>query len=1441
VESGEKAKQVKFETIFDFCQLKGGRTVKRVVTILCLAVVCLLLTNVAYSQASQVYGGLTIIVTDPDGKAVAGATVTVTDMGTGVSTVPDKTASDGRLSIANLQAGKYIVTVTAPNFKTAKIENAEVVTSRVYDLTVKLEIGAVTMETTVQAGGQEVLETVQSSVQTTISGKSITQLPLTSHQGTLLAVLDPGAQVQGGARNARFEGLPIDGVNITFDGINVQDNYNKSSCGLFAMLDARLDDVEEFGIQTNANSPDKSAEGAVQISYVSKRGQNDFHGGVWEYNRNTDFNANYFMNNLFNTPRTAIDLNEFGGKAGGHILKDKLFFFGDIDYFQLPVKGFTGSATIYNNGPTASANGYYTYVPTSAQVANPNLWTTCTSGSSQTCTINTMSGPNSLAAQTGNPTTVDPFLASLYSVLQTTPSSPKITGVVSCGLNYTTYSFGQPAAAHSVVPDGRIDYIPNKKSSFEFDYHYLFNDRNPDFLNGDLYLFPVAPFSSNQGATIQNRSLFIGAWTYAISPNMSNQIRIGVQSAPVNFGDGLSYNTTLGYIPVTTSYGPTTPELSLLNLPGNYTNPNFSFGSVQGRNAALGQMHEVLTWSHGAHSFSFGYDQTDLHSQLWLGEGGTINTGIVSSDPLSSGMFAAGNLPGIGTSDLSGIEGLYAGFIGRVDSFGDSSAAIFRPDAAVNGGKPGFVNGVSFVQRVNQNEFGFWGSDSWRVRNGLTLNLGLRWEYQGVINDPWAEFFAMQNGVNDLWGQSGVGNLFHPGSTAGTPFAITGTDAAPVYADGQFFVNDKNYQWYHKWYRGLAPSIGFAYTPNFDNHIAKMILGGPNKSVFRAGYAISYGREGAGVLEDLTTIGGNTASQSASAAAATNQPNGLFQAGSVTVNQLVTGTTMPGVLENPTAFVTGEQVPTQLGFPEFAFAPNLHPSMVQSWSVGLQREITPNMALEIRYVGNHGTGLQREININETNIFENGFLNEFNNALSNMNICNANHAACVAAEKDAGILTQGSTTTVPVSDFADIWGAATTACAAGVPPASCAGGPSVIAALSGQVVLPILTGAISPNTGNAATFIGPGFQNDATAEVNPLNQASANFHNGTFITDLNQGLAGSFASSLAGSTTFFPQLVLAGFPGNFWRVNPGAEFGGSDVLCNCSSSTYNAGVVDFRRRPSHGVQFDVSYTYEKSLTNNYSGNGGAGGSFTTLRDLGFDKGPAPYDLRNMIKSQFIYDLPFGQGKRWSSSSKLVNYLIGGWQVGGITRWQTGPPVEITSGNGGTFNANDPGVNLIGLTTGQLQNMLSINETEGGTGSAASKWVYYVPASLLDANLQKANTSIIQPCNVAGTLCSRIYMYGPSFFKADWNIVKTTKITERMNVEIRMEALNVFNDPDFGWCAFSQSTASGCAVSTQSKNFGKTGLGTRLGAAYYDFNTTWDPGGRNLQLVGRFNW
>jgi hypothetical protein len=110
--------------------------------------------------------------------------------------------------------------------------------------------------------GQQNLETQNTSTQATVTGKSITTLPLKSRSALLLGQLDPGAQTNGGPRNSTFEGLPKGSVNVTFDGMNVQDNLLRSSDGFFAINDSRIDGIEEYGITT-------AGEGAVQMSYVS--------------------------------------------------------------------------------------------------------------------------------------------------------------------------------------------------------------------------------------------------------------------------------------------------------------------------------------------------------------------------------------------------------------------------------------------------------------------------------------------------------------------------------------------------------------------------------------------------------------------------------------------------------------------------------------------------------------------------------------------------------------------------------------------------------------------------------------------------------------------------------------------------------------------------------------------------------------------------------------------------------------------------------------------------------------------------------------------------------------------------------------------------------------------------------------------------------------------
>jgi hypothetical protein len=318
---------------------------------------------------------------------------------------------------------------------------------------------------------------------------------------------------------------------------------------------------------------------------------------------------------------------------------------------------------------------------------------------------------------------------------------------------------------------------------------------------------------------------------------------------------------------------------------------------------------------------------------------------------------------------------------------------------------------------------------------------------------------------------------------------------------------------------------------------------------------------------------------------------------------------------------------------------------------------------------------------------------------------------------------------------------------------------------------------------------------------------------------------------------FLQNLTSAGFPANYFIANPQST-GGSFVVANGASSTYNAFIVDLRHRPSHGLSFDVNYSFAKSLTN-YNVNSSINfQNFITLRNGEYQKGPAPFDTRHALKAQGIWELPFGPNHRLSSSNGVVNRLIGGWEVNTITRFQTGQPVLVTSGvsNGNTFNQYAPGINLLGMTVNQIQSLFTTNKTEFTAVGVLD--VGWVPASLLDSSLKKANPAVFQPCNVPGALCGRPFFTGPSFFRADISLVKTTKITERVNLEIRMEALNAFNDADFYWaCGVGTSP---CSVSTQSTRFGQMGS-SNVNGAYSDINTTQDPGGRIVQLIARVNF
>jgi hypothetical protein len=737
-------------------------------------------------------------------------------------------------------------------------------------------------------------------------------------------------------------------------------------------------------------------------------------------------------------------------------------------------------------------------------------------------------------------------------------------------------------------------------------------------------------------------------------------------------------------------------------------------------------------------------------------------TGGSTTPTVGNPTGCTGNIPCVSSNDLGTAQALYGVLAGRVTSYNGS--------VNVDASKRAFVPNHSLFERVHQREFGMYFSDSWKVRPSLTFSYGLRWEYQGAPYDMLNEYFNVTGGYTGIFGVSGLNNLFKPGTMTGT---------TPV------FNLNAGKPWRNADLHDFAPSVGLAWQPGVENSWLKKVMGEKGKTVIRAGYSIAYTRED--INQFLTMVEGNPGFSGSLFTSAQNCggacPAGQFQAGSVAFQNANIST----VAQSPTSFVTSFPIDPTAAESVNAFLPNLRVPRVQSWSFGIQREISSSMVFEVRYVGNHSTGLWRQDNLNEVNIVENGFLQEFKNALTNLNICNANAVACVAAAGD----TAGSTRRY----FSNL-------------------------GLPGQVPVPILTAAF---TGSIA-----GAQNNSL------------FRNGTFTSDLTNGLAGSFANSLAGSLTFTcnfagtaafpagdcPSGIAANYPKNLFVVNPDAGLGGAGAFryFNGSQSTYNGLVLEWRRRPSKGLSFNANYTFSKSLTDAFSNDAGKFTSYITIRNPGLNKGPSPYDIRHAFKLESLYDFPFGAGRRWSSNNGMVNRFIGGWSLDSIFRWQSGRVTSLTGGLGGTFNGNDGGIVLNGITIQQIQSQLGVYKLPGQ--------VWYVPQSLVAAS-GRSNTAFWAPCTTAGKFCGTDYVYGPQFIRADMTISKTTKITERVNFEIRAEALNAFNYPN--WLYKGSASAVGGATSLRSTSLG------RITSAYQDISTTDDPGGRILQLVARVNF
>jgi hypothetical protein len=939
-------------------------------------------------------------------------------------------------------------------------------------------------------------------------------------------------------------------------------------------------------------------------------------------------------------------------------------------------------------------------------------------------------------------------------------------------------SFNNPGGATRPFPDLRLDYNITKNIQWTGIYHYNFFTATPDFLNNLDRTYPVAPFDSVFGSQMSNRNEWVTAVRWNLSSTMSNEVRWGLQTAPTSFfPDQLlaaypSISNNLGTI----NTRPVFPSIS---------NPLPTF-NVQARNTALSQLIETFTWAKGKHSVSLGGTWTRVSHRGYFASRAvnSINIGLPGAAQTSggssiSGLFNTTNLPGISTADQGNARNNYAMLVGMVSSYTGT--------VSVDENTRQFVAGSPLMQRTRQDEFGVYGQDSWRVHSTLTFNYGLRWEYQGAPFNSNDVAFSLVGGAAGVFGPSGsdLSAVFSPGTLPNSPTS--------------YQLNGVDRPWYDKDLNNFAPNVGLAWSPNFDTKLFNTFFGGPGKTVLRSSYSITFTREG---IANYTAIGyanpgpdGSILGQPVTQTQPCPAPpfggaGGTYPAGCATVNNILNGSAQFLAL-SPSSFPTSAfEIRANSGQSVNAFADNLKIPLVHNWSFSIQREINPNLVVEVRYVGNHGSGLWRQVDVNEVNIFENGFLAEFGIAKQNLAICRAT-PGCTLRFSNQG--------------------------------------------LPGQQNVPILTGAFTGSqTGS---------------------QTSANFSSGTLIGWLDANAAGTFAALLSGNLasggvaqTFgflcnmvgSPALAQAGstsnpcgttpitgagFPVNFWQVNPHAR-SGAFLMNNNTHSTYNGLVVEVRQRNFRGLQFNANYTFSKALNNYFGDSSASFTSFTTMRDPGYDKSFSPWDLRHVFKFNGLYSLPFGPGRKWSSQYGVVNRIIEGWEIGAVQIWQSGRLFLLNSGgSNNTVNQNDPGVELLGINRDQLQSMLSIRKLPTGQ-------VFWFPASLIASN-GTANSTFIRPCSTAGQLCQRVFLTGPRHFRTNVNIAKRTKIYENYEIEFRASFLNAWNNINFFFPG--SETTSVPTASITGTSFGQ------VTNAYRDVSTTDDNGGRIIEFQIRINF
>ena len=798
--------------------------------------------------------------------------------------------------------------------------------------------------------------------------------------------------------------------------------------------------------------------------------------------------------------------------------------------------------------------------------------------------------------------------------------------------------------------------------------------------------------------------IFGGGADWTISPRLFNTLSAGYQSNYEEFNPG---NTLAIYEP----QGDRRVTLPLMTSP-QITNDVMPIP----RNNPVYNVSDTLTWLKGRHTFTFGgtFRRTTMYESIG-GAPHTVTVGLGTGDPAAN-IINTGNIPGLRTNDIGTAQSLYALLVGRVSTAGGTY--FLDENTKEYGLNPAF-------RREQQNVGGLFAQDQWRITPQLTLNLGMRFEFTGPISN-----------ANDVYSGPTVESLYGPSTAVFQPGVLNGVANPTIELRPKPYGGD---------YFNPAPNVGVAWNPDKPGGLLGTILG---KSVYRANFGVNYYDEG---LIPFQTANGNGPGLTQTLSLPSFTPGSLNLQ-----NQL------PAFVRTPTEFVFPLAMSAFTFNRDFATTdPDLHSPYIYNWTVGLQREVGRNAALEIRYIGNRSNDLWRFYNINETNVIENNFVQEFRSAQQNLQINVANGRT--------GFANNG---------------------------------------LPGQVALPIFETAFGPRGTRPAVAATSGFQNSAF--ITQLQNGEA----GRLANTLAGTGANNFVYLCAMVGNTLPGCASRGYdapgpyPINFFQANPHAAGNPARLLANDSSTKYDALQVQYRQRyGSSGLTVTTNYTYGKARTDRFNVSADLTQHFRTLRDKDLEWGPTAYDLRHILLTYWTYELPFGKDRHFNISNSLLDQIAGGWSFSGIARVQTGRPFLLTSGRQ-TLNQQDAGVVLNGITVDELQKM--VNARPGPAGN-----LFFFDEELIGAD-GRANPQFLGYPTTPGQQGQYVYLYGPGLWTVDLGINKTFRFGGVRTFNFEALMINAFNhrNPIVGG-------TGGATLSIDSTTFGRT-TANAIGARQVQF-------------------